>query len=448
MERITISPRPTREACMKDRTRRILRDTWNISDRILELAELSEDATLSRRLEIREIVELNQAKVLQAFKNKGIAEHHFWGTTGYGFHDAGREALDQVFAHVFGAERALVRCQLVSGTHALASILFGILRPGDRWVSIIGKPYDTLHPVIDGGGRWGGSLAEWGIGYDELPLSSDHTVDMEALKGAFSGQKRPRLVYIQRSLGYTWRPSITLEAMEKIIAFVRSLDPSVIIMVDNCYGEFVEEREPLECGADIMGGSLIKNSGGGLAPTGAYIAGRADLVERASIYLTSPGIGPDEGATLGINRLLFQGLFMAPSTVGAALEGAIWASHLLTGLGYEVLPAWDGPRTDIIQGILLGTPAHLKAFCRGIQGASPVDSMARPEAVSMPGYRDPIIMSGGTFIQGSSIELSADGPLREPHAVYLQGGLSCHHVKCGVMNALAELEREGILDKA
>jgi cystathionine beta-lyase family protein involved in aluminum resistance len=434
------------EAPMKDMTRHILRRTWNIPDRIIELAEVSERETEVRRREIREIVELNQTRVLAAFRSRGVAEHHFWGTTGYGFHDAGRETLDQIMADVFRAPRGYVRCQLVSGTHALSSILFGILRPGDRWLSIIGKPYDTLQPVIDGGARWAGSLTEWGIDYDEVPLTEKHTVDLEAVRLALSGPQKPRLVYIQRSLGYTWRPSITLEVMERIIAFVKSLDPSVIVMVDNCYGEFVEDREPIELGADILGGSLIKNAGGGVAPTGAYIVGRADLVEKAAIYLTSPGIGPDEGATLGINRLLFQGFFLAPSVVGQALEGAIWAAHLLSKLGYAVLPEWDAPRTDIIQGILLGTPSRLNAFCRGIQGASPVDSRAIPEAVSMPGYKDPIIMSGGTFIQGSSIELSADGPLREPYAVYLQGGLSYYHVKCGVMSALAELEKEGLIN--
>lgn len=424
-------------------TKELLCGQFEISPSLLERAEESEKATEERRKEFRQIVEFNQLKVLAAFTRHQVSESHFAGTTGYGFHDPGRETIDRICADIFKAEKGLVRCQIVSGTHALSSILFGNLRPGHRWLSITGKPYDTLHPVIDGNERWEGSLREWGIEYEEVPLTGQHQFDVAGIKSALG--RKPRLVYLQRSLGYSYRPSIALAEMQKAIEVIKSHDPSIIVMVDNCYGEFVEPAEPLEMGADVIGGSLIKNLGGGIAPAGGYIAGKEEAVDHASISLTSPGIGPEEGATMTMNRPIAQGLFMAPSTVGQAVEGAIWASHLMSQLGFSTLPAWDAPRTDIIQGILLGGEAHLKSFCRGIQKSSPVDSFAVPEAVSMPGYRDPIIMAGGTFIQGSSIELSADGPLREPFAVYLQGGLSYHHVKIGVLRALHELAKDGLL---
>ncbi len=422
---------------MRADTETLLTEIWNISPQLLHRAAMSEEATADMRAERRAITEYNQLRVCAAFCKERVEENHFAGSTGYGFHDSGRETLDRLFARVFGGEEALVRWQFVSGTHALASILFGNLRPGDRWLSIVGAPYDTMRPVIDGDSQWPGSLREWGIEYDEMSLTSDHNIDIEKLSKALT--EKTRLIYLQRSLGYTFRPSLSLEKIAEAIRHIKSVQPSCCVMVDNCYGEFVESSEPLHCGADIMGGSLIKNSGGGIAPTGGYIVGKSSMVKRAAVYLTSPGIGPDEGATLGINRLLFQGLFMAPTIVGQAVEGAIWAAHLLESLGFEVLPRWNDERTDIIQAILLGSSEAQRAFCRGIQKSSPVDSFAVPEAVSMPGYSDPIIMSGGTFIQGSSIELSADGPDREPYAVYLQGGLSYHHVKAGVLCALQEL---------
>jgi len=428
---------------MLAQTHGCLEHRWRIPAALIKKAGDSERETAGAREEFRATVEFNQLKVLSAFRENAISETHFYGTTGYGFHDTGREALDRLCAGIFNAERALVRWQLVSGTHALSSVLFGVLRPGDLWLSLTGSPYDTLHPVIDGGGRWQGSLREWGIRYREIPLTVDHDVDLDHVGEALA--EKPRMAYIQRSLGYTWRPSLTLDRIQAIISHVKSHSPGTVVMVDNCYGEFVETREPLEAGADVVGGSLIKNLGGGIAPCGGYIAGREDVVERAAISLTSPGIGPDEGATMGMTRLLMQGLFMAPTTAGHAVEGAIWASHLLSSLGFPVMPRWDEKRTDIIQAIGLGSPERLKAFCRGIQGSSPVDSFAVPEAVSMPGYRDPIIMAGGTFVQGSSIELSADGPLRDPYAVYLQGGLSYHHVKFGVLNALTEMAKENLL---
>lgn len=428
---------------MLEKTKELLKEKWNISDKIISLAEKAETNTLADRTKIREIGAYNQLKVLTAMKDHGVSEYHLGGTTGYGFHDDGRDTLDSVFADVFGCEKALVRVQFVSGTHALSSVLFGNLRPGDTWLSIVGAPYDTMIPVINGGGLWRGSLKEWGINYSQVELKDDHTFDYDAVTSALKA--KIKLVYIQRSLGYTWRPPVTLSEMEKIIKHIKKISPETIVMVDNCYGEFAEIIEPTQIGADITGGSLIKNAGGGVAPAGGYIAGRADLVENAAIYLTSPGIGPDEGATLGANRLLYQGLFVAPQTVSSATEGAVWASYILQDLGFDVMPKYNSIRTDIIQGIKFGNPEKMKAFCKGIQQSSPVDSNAVPEPVDMPGYRDPIIMAGGTFVQGSSIELSCDGPLREPYSAYLQGGLSFSHVQIGVMKALSYMEELGMI---
>lgn len=422
---------------MLSQTKDILRFKWGISDRLIKSAEEAEKSTLEARLRIKEIGAHNQLKVLTAFKRHGVSDYHLKGTTGYGFGDAGRDVLDEIYADVFGAEKALVRMQFVSGTHALASVLFGVLRPGDKWISVIGTPYDTMAPVIQGGNRWRGSLSEWGIEYGEIPLDVNYSFDKGKIKEAL--KEKIKLVYIQRSLGYTWRPSVNLEMIREIAAYIKSLSPETVIMADNCYGEFADTEEPISVGADVMAGSLIKNAGGGLSPAGGYVAGRKDIVEKASVYLTSPGIGPDEGATLGVLRLMYQGFFMAPSIVSGAIEGAIWASAMLKSFGFEVLPEPDGVRTDIIQGIKFSDPEIMKSFCKGIQNASPIDASAVPEAVDMPGYRDPIIMAGGTFVQGSSIELSCDGPLRSPYAAYLQGGLSFAHIQFGVLNALKEV---------
>lgn len=421
---------------MLEITKQLLESEWGIQKNLIKAAEEAEKETSSKREEIRAIGAYNQLRVLTSFKKHGVSDYHLKGSTGYGFGDPGRDTLDEIYADVFGAEKALVRLQFVSGTHALASALFGVLRPGDRWISIVGTPYDTMMPVIKGGPGWPGSLAEWGIKYDEIPLRPDNSFDREKI--AEELKTKTKLVYIQRSLGYTWRPSMTIGKIKDIIAYVKSIDPEVIVMVDNCYGEFGDIMEPTAVGADVTGGSLIKNAGGGISPTGGYVAGRADIVERAAVYLTSPGIGPDEGATLGMSRLMYQGFFMAPRTVSGAMEGAVWASAVLKKFGFDVIPEPNGERTDIIQGIKFGDPKIMTAFCKGIQGCSPVDGNAVPEAVDMPGYRDPIIMAGGTFVQGSSIELSCDGPLREPYSAYLQGGLSFSHIQFGVLNALKE----------
>lgn len=394
--------------------------------------------TAEVRAEVRERAAINQWKVLEALQSLGLMEGHFAATTGYGFTDAGRELLDHAVARIFRAPAGRLRLQMVSGTHALAAGMFGWLRPGDRLVSLTGAPYDTLRPVIGTVPGSRGSLAEWGVTYGELPLLEDGHIDMAGIAGALTPQTK--MVFLQRSRGYTWRPSLDVAEMGRAIEQVRKHAPQAVVMVDNCYGEMVELTEPTEVGADLVGGSLIKNMGGAVAPCGGYLAGREDLVEAAMEWLTAPGIGPEEGPTLGYNRILAQGLFLAPEVVGQALEGAVWAAWVLEEAGLEVWPRWDAPRTDIIQAVRLGSPDAQKAFCRGVQRAGAVDHSAVPVPVVQPGYRDPILMAGGTFIQGSSIELSADGPLRPPFACYLQGGISLAHVQLGVLRALAELD--------
>jgi cystathionine beta-lyase family protein involved in aluminum resistance len=401
------------------------------------------EATKAAREKVRESLYANQEKVLAAFTGERVGEHHFFGTTGYGFNDAGREALDRVFARIFGAESAIVRHSIVSGTHALSAVMRGNLRPGDEILCATGEPYDTIKPVLGLDKKWGGGLDEWGITTKIAPLDGNGRPSLESILEGIN--EKTRMAFIQRSRGYTWRPSYNVELIASLTRAIKERKESVIVMVDNCYGEMVETLEPAQAGADVMGGSLIKNMGAGVAPTGGYIVGRRDVVERSASALTCPGIGGDEGATLGLGRLLFQGVFMAPLIVSQALEGAIWASYLLESLGIETSPRWDEHRTDIIQGIKLGSVEKQKAFCRGIQEACPVDSTAVPEAADLPGYRDPILMAGGTFIQGSSIELSCDGPLRPPYAVYLQGGLSFAHVQIGVQNAVERMKREGLI---
>lgn len=422
---------------MFERTKRALAEHYEIGAELLKQAEEADEAVRPFREKAGRISEFNQLKVLQAFQEENLGEGHFAGSTGYGFHDSGREALDRALARIMRTEAALVRWQIVSGTHALSAVLFGNLRPGDEWVSVTGKPYDTLQPVIGGGP---GSLEDWGITFRHLNLLGDGKVDFENLASFLS--PNTRLVYIQRSRGYDWRPSFSIAEIAMMTRRIKEIKPDAVVMVDNCYGEMVEEMEPTEVGADVIAGSLIKNLGGGICPTGGYIAGKKELVENAARHLTAPGIGEEEGATLGINRTLFQGIFLSPLIVREALEGAIWASYLLEKNGFPVSPRWDEKRTDIIQGIRLGSQKALEVFCRGIQRGGPVDHRAVPTAARLPGYRDPIVMAGGTFIQGSSIELSADGPLREPYAVYLQGGLSSDHVKIAVLIAIAELLRK------
>ncbi|MCX7779684.1 MAG: methionine gamma-lyase family protein [Negativicutes bacterium] len=379
----------------------------------------------------------NTHKVLNSFARHQVSDFHFHHTTGYGYGDAGRDKLDEIWADIFGCEKALVRSQFVSGTHALAAVLFGILRPGDELLSVTGAPYDTMQTVIGCTAKPApGSLADFGVAYAEVPMN-EGGIDSEAIASAIN--ERTKMVLIQRSRGYSMRKPLTVAEIGAACAAIKALKPDCICFVDNCYGEFVEQYEPTAVGADIIAGSLIKNPGGGIAPTGGYIAGRSDLVELAAARLTAPGIGSELGASLADNRLLFQGLFLAPHTVAQALKGAVFASIFFSLLGYKTLPHPEEPRSDIIQAIELGTPKKMIAFCRGLQRLSPVESHVRPEPSQIPGYADAVIMAGGTFVQGSSIELSADGPLRPPYAVYLQGGLTFEHALLGIMGAAAEL---------
>lgn len=376
----------------------------------------------------------NHTRVLEAFKRNRVSDFHLKGGTGYGYGDAGREVLERIYADVFGGEAALVRGQIVSGTHAIALCLLGVLKPGDRLLSAQGAPYDTLAETIGIGSNKQGSLKSYGVEYQQVELLPDGHLDWEGIKKALKTSKI-NMVTIQRSRGYAWRPSLTISEMKELIDFIREQSPDTIIFVDNCYGELVENQEPLHVGADLIAGSLIKNPGGGIAPTGGYIVGRADLVELAATRWTAPGIGAEVGPTLEHQRLLMQGIFLAPHIVTEALKGAVFAARLFERLGYEVSPHYQEYRTDIIQAIKLGNADRLIAFCRGLQSASPVDSYVAPEPDGMPGYEDAVIMAAGTFVQGASIELSADGPLREPYAVYLQGGLSKEYVKLGVLSA-------------
>lgn len=378
------------------------------------------------------IAEQNTASVLTAFRNHQISEYLFRTTTGYGYGDTGRERLEAVWAELCGAEKALVRTQFVSGTHALACALFGLLRPGEELLAVTGAPYDTMQTVIGHTVQTPGSLTECGIGYRELPMT-EAGVDIGAIAGCIGPNTRVAL--IQRSRGYSLRKPLSIEAIRAVCAAIKSCKPDCICFVDNCYGEFVETAEPTSVGADIMAGSLIKNPGGGLAPAGGYIAGKAALVDMAARRLTAPGLGGELGATLADSRLFYQGLFLAPHVVNQALKGAIFAGLIFSLLGYKTLPRPEELRSDIIQTIELGSPEKMVAFCQGLQQYSPVDAHVRPVPGNVPGYTDQVIMAGGTFVQGSSIELSADGPLRPPYIVYVQGGLTFEHALLGILGA-------------
>ena len=410
----------------------------SFSKELLTLKErvLDELAPSFRRIE--QMSEENTLKVLTAMRECKVSDIHFNTSSGYAYDDIGRSKLEELYAKVFAAESALVRTQFVSGTHALATVLFGILRPGDKLVSLTGTPYDTMQTVIGYTASSSGSLKEYGILYDELPLNEGR-VDVERIADVLD--ERTKMVLIQRSRGYSKRPTLLIEDIREICNQVHRLRPDCICFVDNCYGEFVESLEPTQAGADIMAGSLIKNPGGGLAPTGGYIVGREDLVELASYRLTAPGMGAELGASLVNNRLFFQGLFLAPHVVSQALKGALFAAGIFENLGYMTYPRISDERGDIIQAIELGTAEKLVAFCSGVQKYSPVDSFVKPEPWDMPGYTDQIIMAAGTFVQGASIEFSADGPLRPPYNVYLQGGLTFEQVMFGILGAAEEIRQ-------
>lgn len=392
---------------------------------------------------IDEVTDYNQQKMLAAFAQAGVSESHFSASTGYGYGDRGRDALDVVYAKALGAEDALVRHNFVSGTHALTVALFGVLRPGDTMVSVTGLPYDTLRGVLGISGDGNGSLREFGIKYEQIDLKDDGTPDYDAMERGISPDVK--MVYIQRSRGYSLRPSLFVEDIERIAQIAKRIAPDCIVMVDNCYGEFVQVTEPTEHGADLMAGSLIKNPGGGIAPTGGYIAGRRDLVESCSYRLTTPGTGREIGATLGNNRELFLGAFHAPHVTGEALKTAAFTAALFAQFGYDVTPRPDEPRADIIQAVLLQRKEALVAFCQGVQKGAPVDSFVVPEPWDMPGYDCPVIMAAGAFTLGASIELSADAPLREPYAAWMQGGLNFHSGRLGAMLAAQSMLERGLL---
>ena len=407
-------------------------------DDLLEISKKAEDDTKDFREEVRHIEEHNQLKVLKAFISRGVSDFHFSGSSGYGYHDSGRDLLDEIYAEVFGGEKALVRWQFVSGTHAISSALFGILRPGDEFLAVTGPPYDTLAKVIGIVPGAKGAIMDWKINYREIPLREDGTVDIESFEKHIT--KKTKLALIQRSRGYCWRKSLTVDDLSLIIKRLKEIKEDIIVMVDNCYGEFTDKKEPLEAGADIIAGSLIKNPGGGICPTGGYIAGREDLVELAAGRLTAPGIGSEVGTSMYINRTLYQGFYLAPLLVSQALCGMIWAGSIFEHLNYITLPNKGEKRGDTVQAVRLGSKEKLVKFCQGIQSNSPVDSHVNLEGGYTPGYSDKIVMAAGTFIQGASLELSADGPLREPFIAYLQGGLSYFHTKYAVLRALEALD--------
>lgn len=392
--------------------------------------------------EIDKNAEYNQMKVIKAMQDNKVAEMHLSGTTGYGYNDDGRDTLEKIYSDIFKTEDALVRPQIICGTHALNVALSSNLRPGDELLSPVGKPYDTMDEII-GIRPSKGSLAEYGITYAQIDLLPDGGFDYEGIKNAIN--ERTKLVTIQRSKGYASRPTLSVERIGELISFIKSIKPDVICMVDNCYGEFVERIEPSEVGADMIVGSLIKNPGGGLAPCGGYIAGKKECVEQAAYRLSSPGLGKEVGATLGVNQSFYQGLFLSPVVVSGALKGAIFAANVYEKAGFVVRPDGSEPRYDIIQAVELGSADGLLAFCKGIQAAAPVDSFVTPEPWPMPGYDSDVIMAAGAFVQGSSIELSADGPLKEPYSVFFQGGLTWYHAKLGIMMSVQKMFEKDLI---
>lgn len=410
---------------------------------VLDFGNAVEKTLKKRFAQIDEVTEYNQLKVIGAMQKCRVSAECFQGSTGYGYNDLGRETLESVYAAVFHTEAALVRPQITCGTHALALALAGNLRPGDEMISISGKPYDTLEEVI-GIRPSNGSLAEYGIAYAQVDLTPEGEFDFEGIRKAISS--KTKLVEIQRSKGYQTRPSLSVSRIAEAIQFVKSIRSDIIVMVDNCYGEFVETMEPSDFGADMVVGSLIKNPGGGLAPIGGYIAGTSACIENCAYRLTSPGLGKEVGASLGVNKDFFQGLFLAPTVVNGALKGAIFAANIYEKLGFHVIPDGSESRHDIIQAVEFGYPEGVIAFCEGIQAAAPVDSYVTPEPWAMPGYDSDVIMAAGAFIQGSSIELSADGPIKPPYAVYFQGGLTWQHAKLGILKSLQRMKERNLVD--
>lgn len=415
---------------------------FTIDEKIEKMSAKALDMCKEQFEIIDDITEHNQLKVLNAFIEYGISESHFNSSTGYGYGDRGRDTLDKVWAKVFGAEDALVRHNFTCGTHTLAVALFGVLRPGDNMLCVTGTPYDTIHNVIGIKGSEMGSLKDFGVNYSEVALK-DEKPDLYAIEQAVNDATT--MVYIQRSRGYELRPSLSVEEIEEIVKISKAKNPNVIVMVDNCYGEFVQKTEPTQVGADLIAGSLIKNAGGGIATTGGYIAGRKDLVEKCAFRLTTPGLGKEVGASLGHNRELYMGLFYAPHTVGEALKSAVYIASLFTLFGYDVTPKYNEKRCDIVQSLGLENEESLVAFCQGIQSGSPIDSFLYPEPWDMPGYDNKVVMAAGAFTLGSSIELSADAPIREPFYAWIQGGLNFHSAKMCAKLAAQQMLNKGLL---
>lgn len=420
-----------------------LKKQFDIDEEIITLSQSAENEIKDVIKNIEATREMNQYKVIAAMQEHRLSDTHFGGTTGYGYDDRGREVLDAVYASIFKAEDALVRHQIVAGTQALAICLFGNLRPGDELLSVTGKPYDTLEEVIGIRGEGAGSLKDYGITYRQVELTKDGNIDIRSVREAVSA--KTTMVLIQRSRGYSWRPSTNIGEIKRVIEVIKGINNNTIVMIDNCYGEFVETEEPIEAGADLLAGSLIKNPGGGLAPAGGYVAGKKKYVQNAAYRLTTPGLGKKVGASLGNNRLLFQGLFLAPHVVAESLKGAVFCSAVMKRLGFKTSPQPDEIRSDIIQAIQFNNPESMIAFCQGIQKGSPVDAFVTPEPWDMPGYDSPVIMAAGAFVQGSSIELSADAPLKLPYTAYMQGGLVYEHVKLGVMIALKYMQERQLI---
>lgn len=416
---------------------------FKIDDRIVETSKKALEKAKKQFEKIDEVTQYNQLKVLNAFIENRISERHFAESTGYGYGDDGRDTLDKLFAQVYGAEDALVRHSFASGTHTLCVALFGVLRPGDTMLCVTGLPYDTIHSVIGITGEGMGSLKDYGIKYEQVDLDENGLLDFDAIEKAVNDNTT--MVYIQRSRGYSLRPSLGVEDIEKVSKLVKSKNPNVIVMVDNCYGEFVQTSEPTSHGADLIAGSLIKNAGGGIAKTGGYIAGRKDLIEKCSYRMTTPGVGREVGASLGHNRELYMGIFHAPHVVGEALKTAVYIAALFSEFGYDVKPKFDEKRCDIIQCLGLENPESLVAFCQGIQSGSPIDSYVLPEPWDMPGYDSKVVMAAGAFTLGSSIELSADAPMREPYYAWIQGGLNFHSGKICADLAAQQMLEKGLL---
>lgn len=424
---------------MKDLVK-VLNETYQIEDYLIDMLARAESDCAIFHQNTAKTVDINQIKILQAFQNNNLSDIHLQGSTGYGYGDIGRNTLEKVFADIFKSEKALVRVQIVSGTHAIALAMLGNLNKDEELISATGRPYDTLAKVIGLHGEYG-SLNHFGVKYKEVTLDNNGRIDIETILEKIT--PNTKMIFFQRSRGYEWRPSFSIDELGIAIKAIKERHPAIICLVDNCYGEFVEAKEPIEIGADLAAGSLIKNPGGGLALTGGYLVGREELVNRAAIRLAAPGIGSGVGASLTFNRTAFQGLFMAPMIVGEAIKGAILGARFFELLGYPVLPSYNVKRTDIIQAIRLGSKELMCAFCCGLQRACPLDSQATPEPDMLPGYEHEVIMAGGTFIQGSSIELSADGPIRPPYDIFLQGGLTLSHVKIGLLLAAQEIRRRG-----